>query len=84
MDSVNLDVRYELGHSYHERWHRTDLFCPSCGKQTVWDEDGMGDIEMGPRYLCECGASFYSHNEPQDDNWQDSQRRAAFAGNAVV
>jgi transposase-like protein len=80
---VRLDVHYELGHTYQERWDRTRLHCPQCGLTEVWVEFGEGDYYAGPSHLCvACGASF---NLPggcrtRTTDWQDQQRLAAFRG----
>lgn len=35
-----------------------EMFCPSCGKKSVWREAGYGDLYEGPDYVCiSCGAS---------------------------
>lgn len=51
-DRVELDVRYALGHSYPETWCKGALFCPHCGKQEVWEEQGEGDYYVGASFLC--------------------------------
>lgn len=56
MDAVELDVRYEAGHSHRERWERSDLYCPKCGLRTVWRCSGEGDYYLGADHLCHnCG-----------------------------
>lgn len=54
-----IEVKYELGHSYTERWDVSDLYCPHCGDQSVWIEDAGGDYYEGPGHLCAaCGWQF--------------------------
>jgi len=47
-------------HTYTQRWVRTHLFCPSCGKGSVWREDaGGGDYYVGESHRCTaCGHGF--------------------------
>lgn len=40
------------GHHYIENYEKTDLFCPSCGKQEIWEPDGEGDYYQGSTYIC--------------------------------
>jgi len=40
-------------------WEKTDYFCPACGKQEVWREDGEGDYYVREDYVCiSCGVEF--------------------------
>lgn len=49
-----------LSHECIEHWEKLELFCPSCGKQSVWHDTGAGDYYVGEQYMCaDCGASFY-------------------------
>lgn len=71
-----IKVKYKLGHSYKEDWEWKNLFCPNCGKKSVWEEQSGGDYYVGVQYLCIlCKATF---NLPSyvdiSDNWQDKQR----------
>jgi hypothetical protein len=54
------------GHHYVETWESTSLFCPRCGKQAVWKQEGEGDYYLGPEYLCtECNnISCLDHSAP--------------------
>lgn len=37
----------------------TDEYCPGCGKQTVFIEQGEGDYYQGPSYYCKsCNYAF--------------------------
>ncbi len=54
-----VTIKYDNGHSYDFEYEKTDLFCPSCGKQTVWFESSEGDFYEGPTHVCtECTSSF--------------------------
>ena len=53
--TMTFDVPFGVPptHKYQETWsHEDDLFCPSCGKQEVWSEDGAGDYYEGVSYIC--------------------------------
>lgn len=55
-----VTIKYKLGHSYVFTYEKTDLYCPSCGKQKVWVEQGSGDYYVGAEYVCtSCTASFH-------------------------
>jgi transposase-like protein len=78
---MKFEVAYYIGgefsHKYEEEWLKTDLFCPSCGENRVYDEQGMGDYYVGPQFLCAaCGASFFLPFGPEErpDDTQDVQR----------
>lgn len=47
-------VLHDYGtHSYAYRYHRdAQVYCPSCGQQTVWTEEGEGDYYAGPESVC--------------------------------
>jgi len=48
-------------HHYEGEWDKVDdTFCPSCGKQEIWNESGPGDYYVGSTYLCTaCGSEHY-------------------------
>jgi len=46
-------------HHYWREYLKCDLFCPSCGKKDVWEEQSEGDYYCGPDFICvACGAKF--------------------------
>jgi transposase-like protein len=46
-------------HQRQTTYLMTTLFCPSCGKQTVWNEDDPGDYYVGETYVCtSCDSHF--------------------------
>ncbi len=47
-------------HSYEYDYEKTELYCPHCGKQEVWEEAGGGDYYLGVDYLC-TACSHISH-----------------------
>lgn len=50
---------YPNSHHYWEDFEKTDLFCPACGKQEVWEEQGAGDYYLGPDFICTaCGSDW--------------------------
>lgn len=72
--TVKLDVKYSLGHSYPERWKRDTYYCPNCGKQNVWSEQGEGDYYYGPSSLCvDCGFSFCLNCEGMPEGHNDRE-----------
>lgn len=76
---VTLTIHYEAGHSYDETWAATNFYCPVCGKQPVWGEQGPGDYYEGSEYLClTCGTTFTlpSCSDVPNDNKHDVQRLA--------
>lgn len=55
----HVTIKYEAGHSYDYTYEKSDLYCPECGKQEVWIEQGLGDYYEGVGHECtHCGASF--------------------------
>jgi predicted RNA-binding Zn-ribbon protein involved in translation (DUF1610 family) len=47
-------------HQYTERWIQETIFCPNCGKKSVWRCDDGGDFYVGEKYLClSCSHGFY-------------------------
>ncbi len=55
-----MKVTLEFGsHHYIHEYEKCDYFCPACGKQTVWEEQGSGDYYEGVDYVCtSCNHSF--------------------------
>lgn len=46
-------------HHYVDEYLKGSVFCPHCGKQDVWEEQGDGDYYCGPDYICaSCGDCF--------------------------
>ncbi len=67
-------------HGYDENWEVTALFCPSCGRRSVWRDAGPGDVEVGPKHIClSCFRGFYIPDQPTDEinDVQGKQRIAA-------
>jgi hypothetical protein len=77
---IEIEVKYKGGHSYQEKWELTQWYCPCCGKQFVYQEQGPGDYYVGSEMLCIiCNGSFYMPSEPskteeKDLNYLDKQR----------
>lgn len=60
MKVVTLEVKYQAGHSYIESWSKTDAYCPDCGKQSTWHDQGGGDYYLDEEFICTaCGYSFH-------------------------
>lgn len=50
---------YPCSHHYWDEFEKSRYFCPNCGKQEVWEEQGAGDYYVGVTYICAaCGAKF--------------------------
>lgn len=79
--TIQMEIKYEAGHSYCEEWERIDYFCPACGAKDVWHETSVGDYYVGEEHMCrKCGASFYIPNlvaKPKQRDWQHEQRLSA-------
>lgn len=49
----NINTRTPKGtHTYKQSVSPTTLYCPACGKQDVWKDDGAGDYYVGPTFYC--------------------------------
>jgi hypothetical protein len=74
---ITFDVKYKLGHTYKETWEYEDYFCPGCGKQTVYQETGLGDYYMGSMCIClSCEHTFYLPcGVVKNDNFADIDQR---------
>jgi rRNA maturation protein Nop10 len=65
------------GSAYYESYTLSDWYCPSCGKKSVWEENGEGDYYRGPNFICSsCGGSmcFPEMFDPKDDG-EDSRHK---------
>lgn len=64
MEQIEVTIKYKLGHSYKYLYEKTEFFCPSCGKQSVWVEN----FYDGPIYVCiSCEKQFYMPVIPYSD-----------------
>lgn len=75
---ISVTVKYKLGHSITDKYEKSDLFCPRCGKQTVFVDTGAGDYYQGPRHVClECveafGCQLYGGDNPSDGETTNTQ-----------
>ncbi len=43
---------YPNSHHYWVNLEKSDLFCPNCGKQELWQELNEGDYYLGCSYYC--------------------------------
>jgi predicted RNA-binding Zn-ribbon protein involved in translation (DUF1610 family) len=76
----------EASHSYMEGWEKLELFCPNCGKQSVWHETGPGDYYVDESYLCtSCSHGFYLPGgvNYRGGNEQDKQRLESLTSTAT-
>lgn len=74
---MRIRVKYELGHTRTEEWEREPWYCPKCGAESVWGEQGPGDYYEGSQFMCECGWTWTMPRISAADGWQDEQRLAA-------
>jgi len=56
---MKIEVTYHITPRRPQGTHKdieevspTKLFCPYCGKQDVWQEDRLGDFDVGPQIYC--------------------------------
>lgn len=50
---------------------KSKMYCPNCGKQEIWEEQGSGDYYAGVDYVCTaCGSKSYldSVHVPNDSS----------------
>lgn len=52
MNSVMVSVEYSIGHTVFYTYKKSEYFCPVCGKQSVYEEQGDGDYYVGVDYIC--------------------------------
>ena len=59
------DVKREISHVFTETWEwRTDLFCISCARNSVWGGSG-DDYYQGRQHICRsCGATWMLPSDP--------------------
>ena len=74
-ESSQKDVRIECSHPYTEVWEKEELYCPKCGKKSVWAECSEGDYYVGNQYIClDCESSFFLPNGIMYPGPNDQQR----------
>jgi hypothetical protein len=74
MNKIRVDVKYELGHTITTYYERSDWFCPNCGKQNVWEEQGPGDYYVGVNHVCiECKTYFLMPSIDSDPDYTEKQ-----------
>jgi len=83
MKKININVKYEAGHSYNEEWELTEYHCPSCGSKKVWNNNsGGGDMYVGEKLRCNgCSCEFYLPDGvliTGSNDWQANQRAEVF------
>lgn len=84
--STTFTNHYKAGHSYEETWETTDVYCPDCGKQSVWHDCGGGDYYVDEEHICiACAYTFhlpYSHPIGDDHNGLQRLRALRAASSA--
>lgn len=74
---VKVQVKYSLGHTIVELFTKSPMFCPQCGRKTVWVEQGDGDYYVGPNHVCqECGINFTAQVGLDSKGTPEDQQRA--------
>lgn len=69
-----VTIKYELGHSYDFIYEKSNLYCPVCGEQAIWEEQGNGDYYEGVNYSCvNCDASFTLPSLSKNDTTEGKQ-----------
>jgi DNA-directed RNA polymerase subunit RPC12/RpoP len=54
-----MEIEAEYGR-YKVTYESINLFCPYCGKKSLWRDHGPGDHYVGQEYLCiSCRQIFY-------------------------
>lgn len=75
--SKTITINYRAGHSYDETWTLDgELYCPNCGKQEVWVEQGPGDYYVGEGHLCgacRCTFRLPTLRDPGTDEYDDQR-----------
>lgn len=52
-------LEFKNSHHYFEEYEKSDLYCPNCGENEVWEEMGDGDYYVGNDHACVgCGFIF--------------------------
>jgi len=56
---MKIKVRYNINritpkgtHTYELSVSPVAMYCPHCGQQDVWKDDGAGDYYVGPTHYC--------------------------------
>lgn len=75
-----------VNHQYTERWAKTEVYCPRCGKQEVFANSGGGDYYTGEQHICTACKGTFCFSDGVTDvkvgvrEDQDSQRLAHLMG----
>ena len=81
-ETARITVIYEGGLSVLSDWRKSSIFCPDCGEQEVWTEEGGGDYYQGPSHICTaCSFGFTMpsgrlHDDPQDQQLVEQLKAA--------
>lgn len=52
MEKVKVCHEYAGSHHYMKTFAKTEHYCPGCGEQQVWVDEGPGDYYLGSDYVC--------------------------------
>lgn len=64
---------YPNSHHYIDVYEPSDLFCPHCGNDTVWQEQSPGDYYTGPDYICTTCEMDFSIQGPEKSEQPNMQ-----------
>ncbi|GAB3797318.1 hypothetical protein [Virgibacillus kimchii] len=74
MSRKEIIINYELGHTIEFSYTKSNMYCPSCGRQSVWSEESEGDFYCGPDYACShCKASFSIQLGTNENSFEGEQ-----------
>jgi predicted RNA-binding Zn-ribbon protein involved in translation (DUF1610 family) len=64
-------LEFRNSHHYIAEYEKSKYFCPNCGKQEVWEEQGEGDYYAGSSYICtSCSyTSYLDRTMKADSAW---------------
>lgn len=68
-ERVKVLLEFKKSHHYWEEWDRCKIFCPNCGKQTVWEELETYEDQWYACTNCEFYFSMSGQVLPKLDAW---------------
>jgi len=65
---MKVILEFKNSHHYEKEYKKSDLYCPFCGKQEVWEDQGCGDYYHGVDYNCSsCNSSHSLDNSSRNE-----------------
>lgn len=66
-------LEFKNSHHYFEEYEKeNNLYCPNCGKKSIWIEQGGGDYYEGANHICtscRCQFSLPTMSTKKDSAW---------------